>query len=215
MTVRDNGGQQCSALEKPVRRSPPRRTAVAGRYPTAQQRAEHCLLRHLAACLQRRAHYRQQSEPTVAWQAQHVSVVLSLGPITSAAAIIIKTTMHSTPLALGVAAIVGVTMLFAILILARTENCKELAEAYERKRLAKRATSTLLFGYFSSKETKAVREAARRYQSNCNGPTDKEERSSELNSEIAPTDHPPRPTNGIRRQRKPTTIGNAERKQIG
>jgi hypothetical protein len=88
-------------------------------------------------------------------------------------------------MALGVAAIVATAVVLATLSLARTEKCKELAEAYERKRRVKRATSGWHLGFFSSKNAKAIRDAAKEYKPNRDESSEKEERLNELDARTA------------------------------
>lgn len=118
-------------------------------------------------------------------QAQQVSLVLSLCPVTSAAAIVIKMTTHSTLLALGVAAIVATAMVLATISLARTEKCKELAKAYERRRLVKRATSGWHLSIFNSKNANALRDAAKDYRPDRNEHPEKAEHLEKVDAKTA------------------------------
>ena len=97
-------------------------------------------------------------------QAQRVGTVLGLGSVTSGAAIVTKEITHSLTLALGVAALVAVATLVGIIFVIRAERCKELAEAYEQRRLAKRATAGILLSLLSPKQAAEMRKAALGYR---------------------------------------------------
>ena len=139
-------------------------------------------------------------------QVQKAGMVLGLGSVTSAAAIATRQITHSMTLALGVAALVAVTTLVGIIVAIRTERSKEVAEASERRRLAKRATAGGPLSWLIPKHTAEMRQAALGYRVALSmHPAEHEHAAAEHEDKHEPPDDaqdapsiPPQRTNGAK-----------------
>lgn len=147
-------------------------------------------------------------------KAQRVGTVLGLGSVTSGAAIVTKEITHSLTLALGVAALVAVATLVGIIFVIRAERCKELAEAYEQRRLAKRATAGILLSLLSPKQAAEMRKAALGYRRVCIHPADHEHAAPdhEHATPDGPRETPPIPPQRVTNGAGGTGSSSAERR---